>query len=110
MDLTSFVIGGLVVGLLVSVILLIAQRHNHRRSLDAALRHETALLDRARAAELRSAQQVDAMLERISTEPRFELRPASTAVADPSQRKYIADHPADDAAWNEFRGEGDEAE
>lgn len=106
----AFVIGALSASLIIAVVGLLAQRLVHRRSLSAALAHETFALDRARAAELRSAQQIDAMLDRISTEPRLELRPASTAVVEPSTRKYIADHPADDEAWNDYRGGGEEDE
>jgi len=53
--------------------------------------------------------QVRAILDRVSTEPRIELRPAyHPPIPDTAARKYIADHEADDAAWNEYRGEPQE--
>lgn len=104
MDLTAFAFGVLSAALLISFVILGIQYVAHKRDISAALKHETFALDRARAAELRSAQQIDAMLDRISTEPRLELRPASgSVVIDPKVRKYITDHEADDQAWNEYR-------
>jgi hypothetical protein len=51
------------------------------------------------------------VLDRISTEPRIELRPrVPEPITEPSARRYIADHEADDAAWNEYRGEPQEDE
>jgi hypothetical protein len=53
--------------------------------------------------------QVRAILDRVSTEPRIELRPAyHPPTPDTMVRKYIGDHEADDAAWNEYRGEPQE--
>lgn len=60
--------------------------------------------DARKAAELRSGEQIDAMLERISTSPRLEVLPASAPPVDPGERRFISDLPYDDAAWNEFRG------
>jgi hypothetical protein len=46
------------------------------------------------------------LLARISTEPRIELRRTQApAQVELGQRHYIADHEADDTAWNEYRGE-----
>jgi hypothetical protein len=57
----------------------------------------------------RHEAQVRDLLDRISTEPRLELRPASrTPAPNPDARTYIADHEADDAAWNEYRGDGED--
>lgn len=57
----------------------------------------------------RHEESMRSLLDRIATEPRIEVRPAVTApVPSASARKYIADHPADDAAWNEFRGDPEE--
>lgn len=57
----------------------------------------------------RHAAQTQAILDRISTEPRIELRPAPVQpVAAPDTRKYIADHSTDDEAWNDFRGVPDD--
>lgn len=51
------------------------------------------------------------VLDRISTESRLEMAPAPRALTpEPSTRKYIADHMADDAAWNEYRGDPVEAD
>lgn len=57
----------------------------------------------------RHDEQMREILGRISTEPRIEFRAAVDAPkTDPAARKYIADHQADDEAWNEFRGDGQE--
>lgn len=57
----------------------------------------------------RHDQQVCEILDRISTEPRLEMRPTTDAPKlDPEARRYIADHEADDAAWNDYRGEPQE--
>lgn len=86
----------------------------HRERFEARwLSRETRALDRAHAAELRAGQQIDAMLERVSTAPRLELDAGQTAVQiDPDARKYYADDddPVEDRAWNEYRGEPDEDE
>jgi hypothetical protein len=59
--------------------------------------------DRQRAAELRAAQQIDAMLDRISSPVLAPAKPAMPEV-DPTQRKHISDFPVDDDVWNEYRG------
>jgi len=57
----------------------------------------------------RQANLLRDVLGRVSTEPRIELRPAyHPPIPDTAARKYIADHEADDAAWNEYRGEPQE--
>lgn len=74
---------------------------------------ERQALDRANAAELRSAQQIDAMLERISTAPRLDLDTGRAVhPIDPSERKFFADDddPLEDQAWNEYRGDPEEVE
>lgn len=102
----DFVIGALAAALLISLTALVAQHFSCRRAVDQARKFETVLLDRAHAAELRSARQIDAMLDRLSTEPRLQMRPAEAHPApELGARKYIADHPADDEAWNDYRGE-----
>ena len=103
---------GLLSGFLASALVGLAVLFvSNRRAIAAALQHETRLLDRARAAELRSAQQIDAMLERINTSPRIEVREASVAPkADAESVKYIADTPYMDEVWNDYRGETEEAE
>ena len=45
------------------------------------------------------------VLDRVSTSPRLELRPAEPVTASSGERLYIADHIADDEAWNDYRGE-----
>jgi hypothetical protein len=51
-------------------------------------------------------RQMADLLARISTEPRIELRRTQApAQVELGQRHYIADHEADDTAWNEYRGE-----
>lgn len=64
---------------------------------------ERRALDMAHAAELRSHEQIDAMLDRINTSPRIEVRPPLAPKVDLAERTYIADH--DVAAWNEHVGE-----
>jgi hypothetical protein len=61
---------------------------------------------RAFAAETRSAEQIDAMLTRISTAPRLEMRASEDpAPVDPDERVFISDLPTDDEVWNDFVGE-----
>lgn len=107
----TYLVGALSAALLIAVVALVAQHHAHKRFVGLALAQETRALDRAAAAELRSAKQIDAMLDRISTEPRLEIRPTATSTEAPSkERIYIADHSGDDEAWNEYRGEEEDAE
>lgn len=84
----EFLAGALAAALVAAVVALVAQRDAHKRSV----------------------QQIDAVLARVSTEPRLELRPAASSTKPTTERTYIADHPSDDDAWNEYRGEegGDE--
>lgn len=107
----DFVIGALAAALVVALGALVAQVYSCRRSIRLALQQETRALDRARAAELRSEQQINALLDRISTAPRIEVRPTVEAPqVKLDERHYIADHQADDHAWNEYRGEPAEAD
>lgn len=55
---------------------------------------------RALAAEVRLGEFVD----RLSTEPRLELREAQPAPEVSEEPSYITEHPYMDTAWNEFRG------
>jgi hypothetical protein len=101
-----FVIGALAAALVIALAALVAHIYSGRRTVRLALQQETRALDRAHAAELRSEQQINALLDRISTAPRIEVRPAESAPqVKLGERRYIADHQADDAAWNEYRGE-----
>lgn len=107
----TLVIIGILAGLLVaSLVLNIAQYASTRRTVDAALQHEERLLDRARGAELRAAQQIDAMLDRLHTTPRMTLAEAKVKVPerDSGKRLYITDSPYMDEAWNDYRGIADE--
>lgn len=100
----EFLVGALAAALLVAVAGLVSQHLIYRRLARAALEQETRLLDRIHATELRSAQQIDAMLERISTAPRIEVRPAPAApTTTPDAQHYITDEPYMDEAWNDFR-------
>lgn len=98
---------GVLAGLLVaSVLINVFQYVTSRRAIEAANQHEQRLLDRARAAELRSHEQIDAMLARVSTAPRLDLSEGQTKTAiDPSERTFISDDPTDDEVWNDFLGE-----
>lgn len=108
---TNFVIGALAAGLVIAVAGLVVQYFANRRSLRLVLAQETRALDAARAAELRASQQIDAMLERIATQPRLELSAAAKASAvDPDATKYITDEPYMDEAWNDYRNATDEDE
>ena len=96
---------GLLTGLLVaSVIVNIAVTLDRRRQVRAALQHEQRLLDRAAAAEIRSAEQIDAMLDRIRTAPRLELQASAPATVGLAERAYIPDTPDGDEEWNDYRG------
>lgn len=99
----EFIIGALVASLLISLAALVAQRRAHQRELVLALAAETRALDRAHATEIRSAQQLDALLDRISTAPRIEVRPAHQVTTDPTAKHYITDEPYMDEAWNDYR-------
>lgn len=76
------------------------------RSVSVARARVREAEDARHAAELRSYQQIDAMLDRISTSPRIEVRPPVDKV-DLETRKYFSDTdtPDDVEAWNEYRGE-----
>lgn len=82
--------------------------------LTAALVLDTVLaafaMTRVRAAERR----MDALLDRVTTEPRLHLRPAPQPEQPrPSgQKLFISDTPEDDEHWNDTVGEPreDEAE
>lgn len=102
----DFLIGALSAGLLLVSAYHLAYRRSSSRQLDLAMAQGTRALDAARAAELRSAQQIDAMLDRISTSPRIEVRPA--VATGLSERPYISDEPYHDGAWNDLRGVSDE--
>lgn len=73
---------------------------------DHWLARETRALDRARAAELRAGEQIDAMLDRVSKAPALTMQPVEI-VPDVKleQRKYFADDddPVEQAAWDEAR-------
>lgn len=99
--------GGLLAGFLAaSLACNLLQYRAHRAAIQAALQHEQRLLDRARGAELRSEQQIDTMLARVSTTPRLEIKEADTPrpAIDPNERLYISDLPTDDEAWNDHLG------
>lgn len=72
---------------------------------------ERQALDRAHGAELRSVQQIDALLERVHTAPRLDLEAGQQAVViDPAARRFFADDddPVEERAWNKAHGEPDE--
>jgi hypothetical protein len=58
--------------------------------------------DRAHAAELRAAKQIDAMLDRIHTEPRIEMRAAVPNTPPLDAKPYISEYEHDDARWNDL--------
>lgn len=51
------------------------------------------------------ADRYQALLDRVATEPRFELSPERSLPAPTEDVKYISDFPYHDEAWNDFRGE-----
>src|SRR5687768_12375940 len=59
--------------------------------------------DRANAAQVRSAEQIDAMLDRVATSERLELRDPTPEPPDATERAYISDFPYEDEAWNDLR-------
>lgn len=63
-------------------------------------------------ANQRSLDALAAMLDRVSTEPRIEVRPMATPAPrpEPHSLRYIPDTPDADTAWNEWRGEPVEVE
>ena len=79
----------------------------HRHRFEAHwLSRETRALDRARAAELRAGEQIDAILERVHTAPRLDLdTSARVPTINPEARRFFADDddPVEQAAWNEYR-------
>lgn len=105
----EFIVGGLAATNAITLLALGFQYDTFRRALKAALRHETQLLDRARAADARADIRVADLLARISTEPRLELAPGARGPRpDPEARKYIADDVQGDVEWNDYTGEPDE--
>lgn len=101
------IIIGLLVGLLAASILLNLFLYGHRRGLATMWRERAREAEDAKhAAELRSDEQIDAMLARVASR-QIELRPATPVHdIDPDARLYIADTDVSgDAAWNDFRGE-----
>lgn len=98
-----FLVLGVVVGLLVASVSLNLILWYTRRSYTAIWRDRAREAeDKAHAAELRSEQQINAMLDRVSTSSRVELIPGSGQV-DLEARKYITDEAHDDEHWNDFR-------
>lgn len=105
---TAIVVAVLTTLLVVSLLLNWYQRIERRRFEATALIRETRALDAAHAAELRSKEQIDAMLDRINTSPRIEVRPPAIPEIDPNERTYIPDY--DVEAWNDHVGEPQAAE
>lgn len=69
--------------------------------------------DAKKAQELRSGEQIDALLDRVRTSPRLEVAAPVTRKVDPDARLYFPDTEDADADWNTYRGEpavGDEPE
>lgn len=96
--------------LVVSVALNVAYHFDRRRFEHAWLARETSALDRAHAAELRSQQQIDAMLDRVSTKSHLDLaKPVMTVDVDPSLRKawFDDDDPTEHAAWDKVHDSGE---
>lgn len=101
---------GILIGLLVaSVAANIALYVTRHRSAATWRQRARGAEDEARAAQLRSAEQIDALLDRVSTSPRIEFRPPAIPKIDPDEPKYIPETEDGDAAWNAFRGEPDKA-
>jgi hypothetical protein len=93
-------VDGILVGLLFAALVGNLLQHLWDRSTIDAWR------TRALAAETRSAEQIDAMLARLSTAPRLEMRAGEDpAPVDPDERVFISDLPTDDEVWNDFVGE-----
>ncbi len=105
-----YLIIGLLLGLLLAALIVVGVMVYLFRDRDSVwrlrLREES---DARKATELRSAAQIDAMLDRINTSPRLEMATA-TGNVDPEERTYFSDAPHDDADWNEFVGETSEDE
>lgn len=102
-------VGGLG-GLLLASLVMNAMLWFTRRAPAAEWRARArAAEDRARATELRSSQQIDALLDRVSVAPRMGLQAgAMLGAVDPAVRTYVADE--DDTTWNELHGEAEEDE
>lgn len=102
------VILGLVIGLLIASAALNVVLLRSRASRDHAWQERVRHADDARhASELRSAEQIDAILDRISTSPRLEVLPVTGGDVDPDERKHFSDFDTEieQDAWNEYRGE-----
>jgi hypothetical protein len=95
---------GLLAGLLLASLILNAYQRSNEKSLDKAWQFRwREAEDRANAAQVRSAEQIDAMLDRISTSPRLEVHEPAPPLPDPTERPYISDFPYEDERWNDFR-------
>lgn len=99
---------GLAFGLLLASVMLNIFLYLHRQSLAAVWKQRAIQAEDAKhAAELRSAEQIDAMLARVASRE-ITLRPPSPPKVDIEARRYIPDTIDGDAAWNEYRGEPDD--
>ena len=79
---------------------------SRRRFEQRWLVREIRALDRAHASELRAAEQIDAMLDRVSSAPGLEIRevvPLHDAEAGERRAFFDDDDPTEQAAWNEYR-------
>lgn len=105
------VISGLLGGVLFASVLLNVVQHLMLKGVarQSAV-HIREANDRARAAELRAEKQIDTMLDRISTEPRIELRTVDTLPPLGDEKPYISDLQYDDEHWNDTVGEIEEPE
>lgn len=94
---------GLLVGLLLASMMLNGYLLWSRRYLSGAWQDRARRAEDAKnAAELRSGEQIDALLDRINTSPRLQVLPAGAPKVDPTVMTYIPDTLEGDEAWNEY--------
>lgn len=98
----DLIIGVLAAFLFSSLLLNLVQHFMLRGVARSSARAITDANDRAHAAELRAADQIDAMLDRLKTAPRLDLITGRPDLPPLSQDPEITDEPFDDENWNNF--------
>lgn len=100
----DFALGILATISVIAIVWAIVASHSVYKVWKLAERRIIAANDRAHAAEIRAGQQIDTMLDRISTSPRLEVR-TGVGTVDPAKQKYISDSPYMDQVWDDLRGQ-----
>lgn len=102
----EYLIFGAVLGLLVASLALNgALWFTRYKAADSWRERARAAEDAKKAAELRSAQQIDAMLDRVRSSALTLDAAEPDVTIDPTARKFFADDQTDDFAWNDWQEE-----